>query len=289
MTTTTVQIPGDLRGCHALITKTRGSLKLAKTDERNLKRAAGDGVLKVCVSRESIDRALKILEAIIRACEARGWSVAAPDARSSAEIRIGDDPVSFGISEKIARFEIKTDDPAKDKWYWRPRYRYQSTGLLTVEIFDYLGDGMRRSWSDGKRQRLEELLSEFIDGAERASAALRARRLEREEWERQYRLEELRRQELALRIKKEIGRREQLATQLKGWSQANALRQIIAELQQRRGTDSNVWPSAGVTHWLHWAEGMLRRFDPFLNGYFSNALIDDDADAGLDCEQAIYC
>jgi hypothetical protein len=91
MTKTTVPVPTDLRGCHPLITKTRGSLKLAKTDERNLKRAAGDGVLKVCVSRDSIDRALKILEAIIRACEARGWSVAAPDARSSAEIRIRDE------------------------------------------------------------------------------------------------------------------------------------------------------------------------------------------------------
>jgi hypothetical protein len=33
---------------------------------------------------------------------------------------------------------------------------------------------------------------------------------------------------------------------------------------------------------------MLQRFDPFLNGYFSNALIEDDAESGLDCEQAIY-
>jgi hypothetical protein len=43
-----------------------------------------------------------------------------------------------------------------------------------------------------------------------------------------------------------------------------------------------------VTRWLDWAEGMLQRFDPVLNGYFSNALIEDDADSGLDCEQAIY-
>jgi hypothetical protein len=204
-----------------------------------------------------------------------------PDERSSAEIRIGEDPVSFGISEKISRFEVNANDPEKDKWYWRPRYRYESTGLLTLEIFDYLGDGARRTWSDGKRQRLEDLLPEFIDEVERASAALRIRRLEWEERQQKWRLEELQRQELALKIKKEILRRKQLIAQLTGWSQANLLRQLIVEVQQRCSTDS------ALTRWLEWAEGMVDRFDPFSNGYFSNALVDDDADAGLDCEQAM--
>jgi hypothetical protein len=90
-----------------------------------------------------------------------------------------------------------------------------------------------------------------------------------------------------LKLKK-MGRPEQLVAHVKGRSQTNTLRQNIAEVQQRCGTDANVCHSADVTRWVHWAEGMLRRFDPFLNGYFSNALIDDDADAGPDCEQAIY-
>jgi hypothetical protein len=72
-----------------------------------------------------------------------------------------------------------------------------------------VSDGLRGIWSDGKRRGPEELLSEFIDGSERASTALRARRLEREEWQRQWRLAELRRQELPVRIKK-TARRENL-------------------------------------------------------------------------------
>lgn len=288
MTTNLTDISQDLRGYHQLVTKTRRALIKAKADHQNVKNAVGQGTLHVRVTRTSIDRALRLLEVVVRACESRGWSVVAPDPEHSAEIRIDDDPVSFGISEKILRFEVKTDDPDKDKLYWTPRYRYEPSGLLTLEIFDYLGNGLRRSWSDGKRQRLEDLLLEFLDGVERVSAALRVRRLEREEWHRQYQLKELRRQELADKIKKEKARRERLVAQLKGWSQANALRQIIAEVRQRCGTDANAWPSAGVSHWLHWAEGMLRRLDPFLNGYFADALIDDDAEADLDCEQAIH-
>jgi hypothetical protein len=49
-------------------------------------------------------------------------------------------------------------------------------------------------------------------------------RVERDEWRRQSRVEELRRQELALKIKKESLRREQRTTQLTGGSQANLRR-----------------------------------------------------------------
>jgi len=66
-----------------------------------------------------------------------------------------------------------------------------------LEIFDYLGNGMRRSWSDGKYQRLEDVLPQFIDGLAAASNALRIRRLEREGWQCRYREAELRGQELA--------------------------------------------------------------------------------------------
>jgi len=51
---------------------------------------------------------------------------------------------------------------------------------------------MRRSWSDGKRRRLEDVLAEFINGLANASEAIRVRRVEREEWHRQYQEEELR-------------------------------------------------------------------------------------------------
>ena len=113
MLTPTVQISDDLRGCHPLITKTRRLLKQGKPDERHLKYAVAGGTMSVRVSSGAIDRALQILEAIIRACESRAWIVAAPDDESSARVHIGQDPVSFGMSEKILRFEIETNDPAK--------------------------------------------------------------------------------------------------------------------------------------------------------------------------------
>jgi hypothetical protein len=80
----------------------------------------------------------------------------------------------------------------KGTWYYGQRYCYEPAGLLILEIFDYLGDGMRRSWSDGKRRRLEDVLAEFINGLANASEAIRVRRVEREECHRQYQEEELR-------------------------------------------------------------------------------------------------
>jgi hypothetical protein len=167
----------DRRSCHPLITKTRRLLKRGKPDERHLKYAVGGKTMSVRVSSGAIERALKILEAIILLCESRGWAVTPPDDKSSAEVCIDQDPVSFGISEKISRFQINTDDPDEGTWRYRTDYRYEATGMLTLEILDYLGPGMRRSWSDGKRQRLENVVPEFIAGLATTSEALRIRRL----------------------------------------------------------------------------------------------------------------
>jgi hypothetical protein len=131
---------------------------------------------------------------------------------------------------------------------------------------------MRRTWSNGRRQRFEEHLFQFVEGVERASAALCVRRLEREEWQRQYRIEELRRQEFAIKIKKEAARREQLEAQLTGWRQGNTLRQIIAQVRQCSDAEASEWSPNAVKRWLTWAERIVNRFDPFLNGYSPNVM-----------------
>lgn len=168
---------------------------------------------------------------------------ATPDDKTSAEVRIGADPASFGMLEKISRLEIETNDGDKGTWYYRPRYRYEPCGHLILEIFEYLGDGMRRSWSDGKRQRLEDVLPEFIDGLANASEAIRVRRLEREERHRQYQEDELRRQELTQKVKKRRPGAKTSSRHLKGWNRANALREIIEEVKKRSGADVSTWPT----------------------------------------------
>src|ERR1700681_2772874 len=96
-----IQVPADLRGCHPLITKTHHAhLHPPKLTEPYSAPKPVTGILDVQASKSALSRALRLLEAIIRASEKNGWTVEGKDEREGARIRIGDDPVSFSMFEK---------------------------------------------------------------------------------------------------------------------------------------------------------------------------------------------
>src|ERR1700730_6230624 len=187
-----VEVPSDLLTCHPLVAKTQIALEHQKANQHQLVSATGRNTLFVRVGPNSIKRALRILEAVIRASETNGWKVEPTNSEGKSRICVNDDPVSFSIFEKTQRSEIAaTEDAAASGW--SPRYRFKATGFLTLQISEYLPAAMQQTWSDGRKQRLEDILYQFIKGVGRASDALRDRRLAKEEWQRRSDIEQARR------------------------------------------------------------------------------------------------
>jgi len=279
-----IQIPGDLHGCYPIITKTReAKLHPPKAANPYSEPKRVFGILDVQASKSALPRALRLLEAITCACEKQGWSVEGNDEKEGSRIRIADDPVTFSMIEQSDRIELSSTKEEKAWAYWRPRFKYEDNGRLTIRITDWLPTGMRRTWSDGKKQRLEEILDEFLDGVQEASAANKVRRLEREEWERQYQERERQREETTRRIKNEKSRRAGLFAQCAGRETANTIRKMIMEVQHRASETLDEWPHDETNRWLQWAEGLANRSDPFTNGYFKRALQWTEWDADLEC------
>jgi len=279
-----IRIPEDLRGCHQITVRTREA-KLHPPKAANLytepKRVFG--VLDVQVSKNALPRALRLLEAIVCTCEKQGWSVEGNDEKEGSRIRIADDPVTFSMIEQSDRIELPSTKEEKAWSYWRPRFKHEANGRLTIQITDWLPTGMRRTWSDGKKQRLENILGEFLDGVVQASAANKERRLEREKWHRQYEEAQRRREENARRIEVEKGRRADLLAQCAGQKKADAIRKMITEVRNRASGEPNEWRPEETSRWVEWAEGLANRSDPFANGYFRRALQWTELDADLDC------
>lgn len=114
--------------------------------------------------------------------------------------------MTLSISEVV---EAKIDTPtnpgtAQQKGSWwlsASRSEYQPTGrlALAIEAVDFLN--IRRKWSDGKKQRVEECLGQFLAGVNLAIRILKKRREEhirlQREWEERRRREEEERQRQA--------------------------------------------------------------------------------------------
>lgn len=279
-----IVVPENLHGCHPLITATRKSLESRKAREDGLVWASGPGTLRIETSRESMHRALCLMEALIRGAEANGWKVEATGETSGTEVFIGEESVSLEMKEKVERIEV-APPPDSPEW-WKKTSTYAPTGRFTIRITNYYYfGGTRQSWSDGKKQRLDNIMPEVLAGIRAAAEQMRNRRLENEERDRRWAEEKRIRAELESRIEAEKGRRELLNQVVKEWRQAKEIRMICEEFERRLKTNPGKYPTEGALRWLSWARALAAQCDPFWNGYFEEAMLEEGWDAELDCSK----
>lgn len=276
-----VEVPTDLRGCDPLVSQTKRALEKNKPGEMLLLWSREEGILNLSVTRESLHRALRIMQAVIDDALSRGWMVKGRDERSGCAISIGEDEVHLRMTEKVHRSEIPPDK-STDGWQWK-RFRHEATGLLTLEITDYLDRGTRRTWSDGKRKRLENVLDEFMEGVAAAAQILQRHRIQRVEWHRQWEEKQRQREELEQRLETEKQRRETLLEQVSCYHRAAALRKFIADFQSASQKLPSFWTNEARASWINWAQQVSKVLDPFCNGYFSEELANVRFEPELDC------
>ena len=130
-----IQIPDDLHGCHPIISKTRrAQFYRPKLTEPYSAPKPILGILDLRVSKSALPRALRLLEAILRASEKAGWSIEGRSEKEGARIKIADDPVSFSMIEQSDRIELPATKEEKAWSYWRPRFKHEDNGRLTIQI-----------------------------------------------------------------------------------------------------------------------------------------------------------
>lgn len=270
---------------HPLVARTEKSLRAATRDEPGLVRPRAKGCLDVRVAPASVDRAARILDALAQALEAR-----------SVPLVVGaDDPGSrvtmLGVSHEIA-LEESTDrkvrelTPAqkkaqqKDPWLYRtPQYDYTPTGRLTLRIKGY-GSGERRSWSDGKQQRLEDCLNAFVIGLIRVAVRQRAQELEWERQRREWEAEERRRREAERQRRLEEARAQVLEMQLSAWHKSQQVRAYVEAVRrtaiERHGA---IEPGSHLEQWLTWTGEYADRLDPLRRDPANLRLVESDTDS----------
>ena len=249
---------------HELVRTTRDRLR--KKDRGN------DGILAVdkscCldlrVTWDSVDRALKILDTLLKQWESIGGTVRIGRSQYNnsfvTELELEGDSAAIALFETVRRVTIEK----KTSYGWTTReYKFEPTGKLTLQIDEYTAS-QRRTWADGKRQRLEDMLDSFIQGVK---AILELNRIRRRDQEC------VKRQELAVAAVRKVADdreqqrtkwREELLSSIKRWKEAEAIREYLGVLQKK--LDSGVLKLAddeGFAEWKKWALSHVNNIDPF--------------------------
>lgn len=237
----TIDVPEQLTKPHALVIYAQKHMGRTPGDDGLL--TPGRGCLALSTSPKNLERALRIMDALIKALEARGHRVVVEDVpvhndhwrpretRSATFVSVDDVNIEFSLTEPVILTPLPPSLADKDRRSRRPekmgRPRHPSGNLcLTVH------DGTKpRHWRDRSRRKLEVFQPEFVahlyivaDWRKQVVAAAAERRRREEEVE-------LQRKRQAERAAAEKRRIEDLHQRLDRWRLARDLREYAAEIR----------------------------------------------------------
>lgn len=250
---------------HPLVRATRAGLRKLKDGEPERLHATGDASLDLDVTAATRDRGLCIIEALCRAFKQRGWPVAANQGdRRNSQIEVHGVKIAFSLEERLHQRERPQPKPI-DRLLgsfsaFHDRHEYIPTGELVLKAWHR--SGSKSKWSDGKRQRVEDKLNDFMITVVRiADNEIRCQE-ERVVYERQRSVEEHLRWERERRQAEEDSRGKDLARFAGEWREAELLSEFIAAAKARMGLVGDMSPDSQLKRWLRWAEYHVERLDP---------------------------
>lgn len=244
-------VPERLRRPHRLVRDAKSILRSLKGDWRSLGALQkGRACLEVRAAGDALKRALRIADTLLKGLERRGFEVRVTepvehwDTRSKTQVCILGVWVGFTIKESTTTVKSASPFGTVD---------YRPNGKLTLTIESWEG-GLRRSWKDGKTQRVEDLLSDFICGLIIAADRARAAEMERERRERIRQEEEARRREAERLRAIEAHRVHDLHSRLTDWQTAGQIREFADAVEGAAVTrDGPLNPDSELARWLVWA------------------------------------
>jgi hypothetical protein len=270
----------DVQPCIAATAK---ALRHAKPNRDGLVHATGDRTVGVTIGVNSIERAIFILDGLARALEARSLTPTA--CGTGVQAQRGPDKVALAMTERTQRVphvatkeELAAEErrvkqrerffasprrwdlpagsqPSHEKAY--PDFDTVMTGQLVVQADGYGGDGVRRSWADGRMQRLERMIDDIAIGVDALLAVRTAKREEAEERQRQYAELARRRALAAKRVEREKKRVELLNALIELQSEADELGEWLTNgpLHDIVGEET----ATATARMLTWAEARLAK------------------------------
>ncbi len=234
-----VAIPNELS--HTLVLRSEKLLARGKLNERGLVICKNGALAHILVSREQMSRALLVLNALLLALEAQGLKTSWPKADDAPlAVTIADESVRFSVCEVTDSLpHALTPTEAKHPWS-APKHDYRLTGRLQLQVANlppYMGP-IRRTWADGKYQRVENCIGDFIIGLRVAAAAIKKNRQETEERERRWAEEQKRKEEERQKAAEQKRKAELIAELAGNWEEVARLRQFAKAIGEKM-TQSN--------------------------------------------------
>jgi hypothetical protein len=268
-----IPIPARLGRPHPLVAATQRVLHKASPDHRQLLGLRSVGGLDIYVSPAAIPRALRLMNALLKALEARGWAVAIEPAECGRTfVEVLGTRIRFHLEEMLA--SRAREEPELNQWQYIRRHghgraiswgydRWPSSRFVLKAEGSWYVPKLRCVWREGPRQTPEAMLGLFVKDVRAIAGFVRERDLERERREAAWRAEQERAAEEARRREAVRRRVQALHEDCRDWHEARRLRAYIAAVRARAmHRHGAIAEDSELAAWLRWAAEEADRLDP---------------------------
>jgi hypothetical protein len=276
-----IRVGTSLHQPHELVALTLAALRKAKSADDGIARCRDRRCLAVEVAPARVDRALHIMDALLKALAARGLDVEVLNPKEFAVwfpgvtlrqvkmpvtlVRVDGESVPFALEEITENVQVDRGDPTR----WRqPTFERRATGKLRLRIRDDLDAyrfrvGVQKNWADTEKRRVEGCLNAFVRGLHTIASAIKRERVESEQ--RRKEQEESRRRWQLERDRQQLDERcrKRVEEEVPRWRLAREIREYV--LETRRIIEEGqctVIPDGELDEWLRWCDAYAMRVDP---------------------------
>jgi len=276
-----------LTAAHPAVLRTAVRLKHLKSHDLTWPRGTRSGpIIEVRnVSAAHQDRALMVLDALLRGAEKLDWSFEPPPPDPNADRRqsfarstvrppvygrliVDGEPLQLRIGERQRQSDhVPTDQEKTDKkrgrYVWMPRFDYAPSGELRLQVTEPGHSYTEKVWKDTKAHPLEVQVCKILHRL--LNLALERKRHREEQRQREIEARELERQHAIVRERRaaNIQLIEELERQAGAWHRARFLRRYLRAA--KRALDDRLFTvdlQGQPTDFIRWAEHYVNQLDP---------------------------
>ena len=264
-----IPVPEALTKPHPLVVQADRILRASEPDAKGLLQAVGKRCLDIRVTPATLDRALLIMDTLLKALGKRGCTVSVVSEHPWPTVAsVQDETIEFLLEERIKQVPHQAtpiEELEAKQFSWHPRKSDPApSGDLRLDIAHARWYGLPATWADGKKGRLEQYLGEFVRGLEDVAEAIKKQRAKEEEAE--HRREEERKREWERQQQRYLDERRaaELKAQAGRWREARDLREYVAALKNAKTVmmRTEYLEISLLQEWVTWAEAYAERLDP---------------------------
>ncbi|MUO80577.1 hypothetical protein GOZ80_07845 [Agrobacterium vitis] len=251
---------------------TRRMISKARPDDQGFVSARSKGAVPLKIAPASIERGIRVLSQLFALAETQGHLPKATE--DGLVLVVENESIAFGLEEQPEKTlhqptpaELKRrDERARWGYTTDPWLKYDQfpSGRLAIVIHANAYSGLRRTYSDGKTQTLESMLSDILAGFVGHAAHISERRRESDERERHYREAEAQREREEAFNDREKRRMEFVEAVHEQLTQRDKLTAVLSHLENVTSDDD----VARVSSMTTWVRQRVKQIDALISPHF---------------------